>query len=42
MSVEEAAAVTEETREGLPDAAGDVPGYEVWRQRIRKRFEDAA
>ncbi len=39
LSVEEAAAVTEEAREGLPDAAGDVPGYEIWRQRIRKRFE---
>jgi enediyne biosynthesis protein E3 len=39
MSVEEAAAVTDETRRGLPDADGDVPSYELWRQRIRKRFE---
>ena len=39
MSVEEAAAVTEEAVEVLLDPAGPVPGYELWRQRIRKQFE---
>jgi len=39
MSVEEAAAVTEETRQGLPEVDGAVPSYELWRERIRKRFE---
>jgi len=39
MSVEEAAVVTDETMRSLPDADGEVPGYEVWRQRIMKRFE---
>jgi enediyne biosynthesis protein E3 len=39
MSVEEAAAVTEEAIEVLLDAGGPVPGYELWRQRIRKQFE---
>ncbi|HEY3956649.1 MAG TPA: DUF1702 family protein [Streptosporangiaceae bacterium] len=38
MPVEKAAAVTEEERDGLPDTDGPVPGYEVWRQRIRNRF----
>jgi enediyne biosynthesis protein E3 len=38
MSVEEAAAVTDETRRGLPEADGEVPSYELWRERIRKRF----
>jgi enediyne biosynthesis protein E3 len=38
-SVEEAAAVTDETMAGLPDSDGEVPGYELWRERIRKRFE---
>ena len=39
MSVEEAAAVTEEAIEVLLSPAGPVPGYELWRQRIRKEFE---
>lgn len=37
-SVEEAAAVTDDALEALPDAAGLVPGFEVWRQRIREHF----
>jgi enediyne biosynthesis protein E3 len=41
MSVAEAAAVCDEAREGLPETSGEVPAYEVWRQRIRKRFEQA-
>jgi hypothetical protein len=36
-SVEEAAAVTDQEREGLPPD-GAVPAYEVWRERIKKRF----
>jgi hypothetical protein len=39
MSVEEAAAVTEEAIEVLLSPSGPVPGYELWRQRIRKQFE---
>jgi enediyne biosynthesis protein E3 len=39
MSVEEAAAVTEEALEGLPEDDGGLPAFEVWRQRIRKSFE---
>jgi hypothetical protein len=39
MSVEEAAAVTDETRRGLPEADGEMPCYELWRERIRNRFE---
>jgi hypothetical protein len=39
MSVEEAAAVTEEAIEVLLGPPGPVPGYELWRQRIRKEFE---
>ncbi len=39
MSVEEAAAVTEEAIEVLLNPSGPVPGYELWRQRIRQRFE---
>lgn len=39
MSVEEAAAVTEEAIEVLLGPPGPVPGYELWRQRIRKAFE---
>ena len=39
MSVAEAAAITDETRQGLPEAEGEVPGYEIWRQRIMKRFD---
>ncbi|MCW2933280.1 MAG: hypothetical protein JWM19_4242 [Actinomycetia bacterium] len=38
MSVEDAAAVTQETKEGLPEADGPVPSYELWRERIRQRF----
>jgi hypothetical protein len=38
-SVEEAAAVTDETRRELPAEEGRVPAFEVWRDRIRKRFE---
>jgi hypothetical protein len=39
MSVDEAAAVTDEAGLGLPEVDGEVPSYEVWRDRIRKRFE---
>ncbi|HLK02437.1 MAG TPA: DUF1702 family protein [Streptosporangiaceae bacterium] len=39
MSVEEAAAVTDEALQNLPAEDGDIPRYEVWRERIRKRFE---
>jgi SagB-type dehydrogenase family enzyme len=39
MSVEEAAAVTDEARDGLPPHDTDMPSFEVWRDRIRKRFE---
>ena len=39
MSVEEAAAVSDEARLDLPPADGPVPAYEVWRERIRARFE---
>ncbi len=39
MSVDEAAAVTDETMRGLPDEDGQVPSYELWRERTRKRFE---
>ena len=39
MSVEEAAAVTDEAMDGLPSDDTDVPRYEIWRDRIRKRFE---
>jgi SagB-type dehydrogenase family enzyme len=39
MSVEEAAAVTDEARDGLPSDEADMPRYEMWRDRIRKRFE---
>jgi len=38
MSVEEAAAVCDESRHGLPAEDGEVPVYEVWRERIRKQF----
>jgi enediyne biosynthesis protein E3 len=37
MSVAEAAAVADEMEQGLP-ADGDLPAYEVWRERIRNRF----
>jgi hypothetical protein len=39
MSAAEASAVTDEAREGLPGTDGPVPAYELWRERIRKRFE---
>lgn len=38
-SIEEAAAVTDEARRGLPAQDGEIPSYEVWRTRIRNRFE---
>jgi enediyne biosynthesis protein E3 len=38
MSAAEAAAVTDEAKQGLPEADGPVPAYELWRQRIRARF----
>lgn len=37
MSVEEAAAVTDEERVGLPPNE-KLPAYEIWRQRIQARF----
>ena len=39
MSVEEAAAVSDDARHGLPPEDAGLPSYEVWRDRIRKRFE---
>jgi len=39
MSVEEAAAVTDEAIDGLPSDEGDTPRFEIWRERIRSRFE---
>jgi hypothetical protein len=39
MPAEEAAAVTDSAREGLPESDGGKPAFEVWRQRVRKRFE---
>ena len=39
MSVEEAAAVTDEALDGLPSDEGDTPRFEIWRERIRSRFE---
>jgi enediyne biosynthesis protein E3 len=39
MSVEEAAAVTDEAGQGLPPDDTGTPTYEVWRERIRKPFE---
>jgi enediyne biosynthesis protein E3 len=38
MSVEEAAAICDETARGLPADQGDEPSYEAWRGRIRSRF----
>jgi hypothetical protein len=38
MSVEEAAAVTDDALHGLADD-GPVPAYELWRQQIAARFE---
>lgn len=37
MSVQEAAAITDEEQEGLP-RDGRLPAYEVWRARIRTHF----
>jgi hypothetical protein len=39
MSAEDAAAVTDSAREGLPESDDAEPVFEVWRQRIRKHFE---
>lgn len=39
MSVAEAAAVTDEALHDLPAQDGEVPRFEIWRERIRKRFE---
>jgi hypothetical protein len=39
MSVEEAAAVTDEALDGLPAEDTGIPRFEIWRERIRKRFE---
>jgi enediyne biosynthesis protein E3 len=39
MSVEDAAAVSDEARHDLPPEGTDPPSFEVWRERIRKRFE---
>ncbi len=39
MSVEEAAAVTDEALDGLPSEDTDIPRFEIWRERIRQRFE---
>ena len=39
MSVEEAAAVTDEALQDLPPDGADLPRFEIWRDRIRKRFE---
>jgi hypothetical protein len=38
MSVEDAAAVTDQALDGLPAEDTDTPIFEVWRERIRKRF----
>jgi hypothetical protein len=38
MTVEEAAAVTDEALAGIDEAGSSVPAYEVWRQRIAARF----
>jgi hypothetical protein len=39
MSVEDAAAVTDQALDGLPADDTGTPRFEVWRDRIRKRFE---
>jgi SagB-type dehydrogenase family enzyme len=39
MSVEEAAAVSDEALDGLPSDDSNVPRFEMWRERIRKCFE---
>jgi enediyne biosynthesis protein E3 len=38
MSVEDAAAITEQAQVGLPASDTDVPIFEVWRERIRQHF----
>jgi hypothetical protein len=38
MSVEDAAEVCAQATEALTEPAGNVPTYELWRQRIRSRF----
>jgi hypothetical protein len=43
MSVEQAAALTQEIRQTLPesegpDSGGPAPAYEVWRGLVRERF----
>jgi hypothetical protein len=37
MSVPEAAGVTDAALHGLP-GDGEVPAYEIWRQRIHRAF----
>lgn len=39
MSVAEAAAVCERAVEVVSNATDELPGYELWRQRIRQEFE---
>jgi enediyne biosynthesis protein E3 len=39
MSVREASALADDARQDLPHPAGRTPAYEVWRERIRSRFE---
>ena len=39
ITVEEAAAVTDQALEDLPAEDTDMPRYEIWRERIRQRFE---
>ena len=39
MSVQEAADLADETRQNLPETAGPLPAYGVWRERIRIRFQ---
>ena len=39
MSSADAAAITDAALENLP-ATGDVPAYEIWRQRIQKQFSN--
>lgn len=38
MPADQAAAVTDDALESLPDSADGVPAFELWRQRIRKQF----
>jgi hypothetical protein len=39
MSAAKAAAVTDDARDVLAQPDGDVPSFELWRQRIRQNFE---